>query len=131
MPKRLARPKDIVASSISLKDSKGKTRIFMGVLGDPAHSTISLFGDRERSVELSADPEGGLHFSLRDGTGKIVAELGISSQDRVGLFLYDHRSGTRTELGSDSPEGEHHLTLIHQGKIRWTTKKPVRRKKAA
>lgn len=131
MPKRPSKLKDIVARSITLTDSKGKTRIYMGVTGEPPHSSICLFGDRERSIEISADPEGGLHASFRDGTGKIVAGLGISSDDRVGLCLYDHRTGTRTELGSDSTDGAPHITLHHHGKLRWTTKKKSRRKSAA
>lgn len=131
MPKLPPKLKDIVARSITLKDSKGKTRIYMGVLGNPAHSTISLFGDRERSIEIAADPEGGLHASFRDGTGKIVAGLGITSDDLVRLCLFDHRTGTRTELGSDSTDGEHCITLHHHGKLRWTTKKKSRHKKPA
>ncbi len=131
MPKHPSKLKDIVARSITLKDTKGKTRIYMGVTGEPPHSSICLFGDRERSIEISADPEGGLHASFRDGSGKIVAGLGISSDDRVGLYLHDHRTGTRTELGSDSDDGSHQITLHHQGKIRWTTKKKLRPKKTA
>jgi hypothetical protein len=131
MPKRPSKLKDIVARSITLKDSKGKQRIFMGVLGDPPHSTICLFGDKERQIEICADPGGGLHASFRDGTGKIVAALGISSDDRVGLSLFDHRTGMRTELGSDFANGEHDITLYHHGKLHWTTKKKLRRKKAA
>jgi hypothetical protein len=131
MPKRASKAKDIVARSITLTDSKGEPRIYMGVHGNPAYSTICLYGERERSIELAATPEGGLHISLRDGTGKLVAGLSITSDDRVGLYLYDHRSGTRTELGSDSADGAHHLTLHHHGKICWTTKKKLRSKKAS
>lgn len=131
MPNRPSKLKDIVARSITLTDSKGKARIYMGATGDPAHSSICLFGDRERAIELSADPEGGLHISLRDGTGKIVAGLGISSEDHIGLYLYNHRTGTRTELGSDAKDGPHQITLHHHGKVSWTTKKKPRRKKAA
>lgn len=128
MPKRTSKPKDIVARSISIKDSKGKTRIYMAALDDPAYSSICLFGPRERSMELSADHEGGLYISLRDGSGKIVAGLGISSDDRVGLSLYDHRIGARTELGSDQVDGKHHVTVHHRGKLEWTSVKKPRRK---
>jgi hypothetical protein len=131
MPKRKSKAKDIVARSISLTDSKGKTRIYMGVTDDPVHSSICIFGDKDRSIQISADAEGGLHVNLSDGTGKIVAGLAITSDDRVGLGLYDHRSGMRTELGSDSAGGAHQITLHHHGKIHWTTKKVLRRKKAA
>lgn len=132
MPKRPLKPKDIVARSISLTDAKGKTRIYMGVSDEPAHSSICLFGERERAIELSADQEGGMHISIRDGTGKLVVGLGISSDDRVGLFLYDHRSGTRTDLGSTAKGKPHHVTLHHQGKVQWTTQKhPKRNKRTA
>jgi hypothetical protein len=131
MPKRSSNLKDIVARSITLKDSKGKARIYMGVLGDPAHSTICLYGDRERSIEIAADPEGGLQASFRDGTGKIVCGLGITSTDLVRLCLYDHRTGARTELGSDPTDSAHHITLHHHGKLRWSTKKKLRRKRTA
>jgi len=131
MPKRKSKAKDIVARSISLTDSKGKTRIYMGVTDDPVHSSICIFGDKDRSIQISADAEGGLHVNLSDGTGKIVAGLAITSDDRVGLGLYDHRSGMRTELGSDLVGGAHQITLHHHGKIHWTTKKAIRRKRAA
>ena len=128
MPKRKSKAKDIVARSITLKDSKGKTRIYMGVDGATAYSTICLFGDRGRSIELSVNPEGGLYIRLHDGTDKIVAALGITSNDRVGLCLYDHRSGTRTYFGSDKAGLPHHITLHHHGKVHWTTRKPRRKK---
>jgi hypothetical protein len=131
MPKRTSKAKAIVARSISLTDAKGKTRIYMGVTDNPVHSAICLFGDKNRSIQLSADAEGGLHINLSDGSGKIVAGLVITSDDRVGLCLYDHRSGMRTELGSDSAGGAHQITLHRHGKIHWTTKKQLRRKKAA
>jgi hypothetical protein len=131
MPKRKSKAKDIVARSITLTDSNGETRIYMGVHGNPAYSTICLYGERERQIELAATPEGGLHISLRDGTSKLVAGLSITFDDRVGLYLYDHRSGTRTELGSGLAGEPHHITLHHHGKIHWTTKKALRRKKAA
>ena len=131
MPKRTSKPKDIVARSITLKDSKGKTRVYMGIIGDPANSSICLFGERNRSIELSADHEGALGITLRDGTGNIAAGLGISSTDGVGLFLFDHRTGSRTELGSELAGGAHHITLHHRGKLLWTTKKKSPCKKSA
>jgi hypothetical protein len=132
MPKRKAKSKakDIVARSITLKDSKGKIRLFMGVGGATPYSSICLFGDRGRSIELSADHEGGLYISLHDGTGKIAAALGITSDDRVGLSLFDHRSGTRTQIGSDGAGLPHYITLHHHGKVHWTTRKPRRKKSA-
>lgn len=99
MPKRISKLKDIVARSVTLKDSKGKTRIYMGVHDDPAYSSICLFGPRDRAIEISADHEGGLHVSLRDGTGKLIAGFGISSDDRIGISLFDHRSGSRMGVG--------------------------------
>jgi len=107
MPKRSTKPKDIVARSITLTDSKGKTRIYMGVHDDPAYASICLFGARERSIEISADHEGGLHVTLQDGRGKLVAGLGITSDDRVGISLYDHRTGSRTQLGSHGGSSQH------------------------
>jgi hypothetical protein len=128
MPKRKPKPKDIVARSITLKDAKGKTRIYMGIHDDPAYSSICLFGPRDRSIEISADHEGGLHISLQDGTGKVVAGFGIASDDRVGISLFDHRSGSHTELGSDSASGPPHVTIYHHGRTHWTTRKRGRKK---
>ncbi len=130
MPKHSSKGKDIVARSITLKDAKGKVRIYLGVHDNPASSVICLFGDNNRSIQLSADHEGGLFLGLRDGSDKIAGGISITSDDRVGLFLYDHRSETRTELGSDSKDGEHQIKLHHQGKLRWTTKKKTKRTKA-
>jgi len=129
MPKRPSKLKDIVARSLTLKDSKGKTRIYMGVHDDPAYSSICLFGPRDRSLEMSADHEGGLHVRLRSGTGKIVADLGITSDDHVGVSLFDHRTGSRTELGSNGTRQPPHVTIHHHGHIHWTTRK--RRRKSA
>jgi len=130
MPKRKPKPKNIVARSITLVDSKGKTRIYMGVNDDDAYSSICLFGPRDRAIEISADHEGGLHVSLRDGTGKIVAGLGITSDDRVGISLFDHRTGSRTELGSDGTGQPPHVTIHHHGRAHWTTRKRGRKKAA-
>ena len=128
MPKRTPKPKDIVARSISIKDSKGNTRIYMAALDEPSYASICLFGPRERAMELSADHEGGLHMSLRDGSGKIVASLGISADDHVGVSLCDHRIGARTELGSGWVDGKHSISVFHGGKLKWTTEKKTRRK---
>ena len=130
MPKRKPKPKDIVAHSITLVDSKGKTRIYMGVHDDPSHSSICLFGPQDRAIEISADHEGGLHVSLRDGTGKIVAGFGITSDDRVGISLFDHRTGSRTKLGSDGTGQPPHVTIHHNGHTHWTTRKQGRTKAA-
>lgn len=129
MPKRDHKPKNLVARSITLTDSKGKPRIYIGVHDDPTYSSISLFGPRDRSIEISADHEGGLHISLRDGTGKIVAGFGITSDDHVSVSLCDHRSGSRMHLGSDGTDQPPHVTVYHHGHIHWTTRK--RRKKPA
>lgn len=123
VPKRSPKGKDIVARSITLTDSKGKARIYMGVNDDPASASICLFGPRDRAIEISSDHEGGLHISLRDGTGKIVAGFGITSDNRVGISLFDHRTGSRTELGSDGTGQPPHFTIHHHGQQHWTTRK--------
>lgn len=130
MPKRNSIPKNIVARSITLTDSKGKTRIYLGVHDDPPYSSICLFGPRDRAIEISADQEGGLHISLCDGTGKIVAGVGITADDRVGISLFDHRTGSHTELGSDGTGLPPHVTIHHHGRTHWTTRKRGRRKAA-
>jgi len=121
--KRSHKPKDIVARSVTLTDSKGKPRIYMGVHDNPAYSSICLFGPRERSIKISADHEGGLHISLRDGSEELVAGFGITSADHVGISLFDHRSGSRTELGSDGTGQPPHVTIYHHGRTHWTTRK--------
>jgi hypothetical protein len=120
MPKQNQKAKDIMARSITLKDSKGRTRIFMAADDDPV---ICLFGPRHRSIQILADHEGGLSIRLDDGSGKIVAGLGIASDDRVGIYVYDHRSGCRTELGSDMKNQPPHITIHHHGRTHWTTRK--------
>jgi hypothetical protein len=127
MPKQKQKAKDIVARSITLKDKKGRTRIFMAADDDPV---ICLFGPRDRSIQILADHEGGLGIMLDDGTGKIVAGLGITSDDRVGIYVYDHRSGSRTELGSDIKDQPPHITIHHHGRVHWTTRKRKKQKSA-
>jgi len=103
----------------------------MGLIGSPVQSTISLFGDRNRSIELSTDPAGGIHLRLSDGSGQLVAAVGITSDDRVGLQLLDHRSGSRTEMGTSGADGPQHVSVHHRGKLIWSTAKRSRAKSAS
>ena len=130
MTKRIAKPKHLVAQSITLKDDQGKTRIFMAAHDGGKGSTICLLGDRDRAIELQINPEGGLHLSFHAENGKLSAGLSITANDQVGLFLNDSRTGTRAELGTTSPDGSSQLNLYHLGKRVWSTEKaPKRRKK--
>jgi len=129
MQKRPSKVKDIVARSITLTDSKGKAKIYLGVSDGPTHSTICIFGDGGRSIQISADAEGGLCINLNNGAHKVIAGICISADDAVGIGLYDHRSGTSTEMGSDGTGLPHHITMRHHGKVNWTTRKKTQRKK--
>ena len=137
MPKRRAKPRDIVARSIVLTDGDDSPMILMGVSKSPPSASITLMGPKGRVIELMCDPEGGLCVSLTDESAKLVAGMSImpsDKSDKLALFLYDHPTGTRTEIGSSgigysSPDGQHHLTLTHKGQEVWTTKNKTAKKK--
>jgi hypothetical protein len=122
MPKRKSKAKDIVARSLSLVDSKGKTRIFMGVF-DKGHAQISVYGARNRAIDISADNEGGIYISLQDDSGKSALGLGISADDQIGISVLDHSSGGRIRLGSDGKGKSPEIALFHNGKLHWSTQK--------
>jgi hypothetical protein len=51
--KRKPKHKHIVARSITLEDAKGKPRIFMDAGSGGGYATICLFGEDDRSIQIS------------------------------------------------------------------------------
>ena len=120
-PKIKKRAKHIVARSIELKDAKGKTRIFMDAGDGKGYSTICLFSNGDRSIQIAVTPEGSLHISLEGN--KSFAGFNMSATEDACLNIRDKNGLLGTELGATFDSGEHNLTVFRNGQIHWTTRK--------
>jgi hypothetical protein len=127
--KRKAKPKHIVARSITLEDAKGTPRIFMDAGSGDGYVTICLFGEDDRSIQISTSPEGGLHISLHGERSKVTAALGMTADEDAGLSIRDRQGRLGTMLGSTFHPGEHSLVLFRDGQRCGSTAKPTKRKK--
>ena len=127
--KRKAKPKHIVARSITLEDAKGTPRIFMDAGNGDGYVTICLFGEDDRSIQISTSPEGGLHISLHGERPKVTAALAMTADEDAGLSIRDRQGRLGTMLGSMFNTGEHSLVLFRDGQPCWSTVKPTKRKK--
>jgi hypothetical protein len=132
MPKlRRKKQKHIVARSIVLEDAKGKPRILMDAGDGDGHVCICLFGQDDRSIQISTSPEGGLHISLLGQRCTVSASFGMSPSEDAGLSIRDRKGRMGTMLGSTFDTGEHRLILFRDGQPFWSTPKqaPKQRKK--
>ena len=127
--KRKPRLKHLTARSITLEDAKGKPRIFMDAGNGDGCVTICLFGEHDRSIQISTSPEGGLHISLLGQLGNVSATLGMTPDEDAGLSIHDRQGRLGTMLGSSLPDGEHRLMLFQDGRHHWRTPQPVKPKK--
>jgi len=116
------KPKHIVARSVTLKDAKGKTRIFMDAGDGDGYATICLFGEGKQSVEIASSRDGGVYISLYGASQKVSAVFSILPDEKAGLQIRDADGRLGTVLGTDLQSGEHHLTVYRNGKVSWTTK---------
>jgi hypothetical protein len=126
--KRKPRQKHIVARSITLKDAKGKPRIFMDAGDGDGYVTICLFGEDDRSIQIATLPEGGLHISLHGQRSKVTATLGMTSREDAGLSIRDRQGKLGTMLRSTFHPGKHGLVLFSDGQPCWSAPKPTKRK---
>jgi hypothetical protein len=122
------KPKHLTARSITLEDAKGKPRIFMDAGDGDGCVTICLFGDDDRSIQISTSPEGGLHISLMGQRSKVTATLGMTPDEDAGLSIRDRQGRLGTMLGSTFHTGEHRLVLFHDGQPCWSTPAPLKQK---
>jgi hypothetical protein len=129
--KRKQKPKHITARSITLEDANGKPRIFMDAGDGDGYVTICLFGEGDRSIQISTSPEGGLHISLMGQRSTVSATLGMTADEDAGLSIRDRQGRLGTMLGSTfHPDpGEHRLILFRDGQPYWST--PRQKKKSA
>lgn len=127
--RRTKKPKHITARSITLQDAKGKTRIFMDAGNGDGHVAICLFGESERSIQISTSPEGGLHISLFGNRATVSASLNMTPAEDAGLSIHDRQGRLGTMLGSTLLAGKHELVLFHEGQPCWSAPKPMRAKK--
>jgi len=118
--------KHIVARSIELKDAKGKTCIYMDAGSGDGFSTICLFSNDERSIQISTSPEGSLHICLEGK--KCSAAFGMTSKENAGLSIRDKNGLLGTELGAAFDSDEHSLTLFRKGQVHWTTRQQPQKK---
>lgn len=124
MPKpRSKKQKHIVARSITLEDAKGKPRIFLDAGDGDGFVSICLFGQDDRSIQISTSPEGGLHISLFGKRETVSASLGMTPDEDAGLSIRDRKGRMGTMLGSTFGTGEHRLVLFRDGQPFWSTPK--------
>lgn len=126
---RKPKQKHIVARSITLKDAKGKPRIYLDAGDGDGLVTLCLFGEANRSIQISTSPEGGLHIVLHGQRSKVTAALGMTPDENAGLSISDRQGRLGTMLGSTFHTGQHSLVLLRDGQPYWTTLKPKRLKK--
>jgi len=119
--KRQRNQKHIIARAITLQDAKGKPRIFMDAGDGDGCVTIALFGENDRSIQISTSPEGGLHISLLGKRSTVSATLGMTPDEDAGLSIRDRKGLLGTELGSEFQTGEHRLVLFREGQPYWSS----------
>ena len=127
--KRKSLVKHLTARSLTLEDAKGKPRILLDAGNGDGCVTICLFGEHDRSIQISTSPEGGLHISLLGRRGNVSATLGMTPDEDAGLSIRDRQGRLGTMLGSNFQTGEHRLVLFRDGQPCWSAPHPVRRKK--
>jgi hypothetical protein len=123
-PTRRKKLKHIEARSISLKDSKGRTRVYM--TADDDHTVIALYGKKGQSVQISSRPDGWLGMDIHDSTGKVAIGLSIRADGNPGLSVMDHRSSMISVVGAQKDSPAHEISIIQHGKIHWTSQKKAR-----
>lgn len=118
----------IIARSITLKDPKGKTRIYLDAGTGDGYATICLFGEDDRSIQISTSQDGGLHISLLGKRCTVSATLGMTAEEDAGLSIRDRRGLLGTMLGSVFDPGVHSLALFRDGQPYWSTPTAPRKK---
>lgn len=123
------KPKHISASSITLVDALGKPRIFMDAGDGSGPASICVFGKEERSIQITASPDGVLSIALLGSC--FGASLAVSPENDAGLSIRDRDGRLGTMLGSVYEQGKHQLVLFENGQQVWSSAKPgkVKRKK--
>jgi hypothetical protein len=118
----------LIARSIALKDAKGKTRIYMDAGSGDGYATICLFGQGDRSIQISTSTDGGLHISLLGKRCTVSATLSMTADEDAGLSIRDRRGLLGTMLGSIFDSGAHRLVVFRDGQPYWSTPGPQKRK---
>jgi hypothetical protein len=90
---------------------------------------ICLFGQDDRSIQISTSPEGGLHISLLGQRCTVSASFGMSPDEDAGLSIRDRKGRMGTMLGSTFHTGEHRLVLFRDGQPFWSAPSQKHRKK--
>lgn len=123
---RNKKPKDIVARSITLKDSKGRTRIYMDAEDD--YPVIALYGKNGEGIQISNGPDCWLGMDIHDSTGKVAIALCIHADGNPGLSIMDHRSGMMSLIGAHKDSPAHEISVFQHGKLHWTSRKPSKKR---
>jgi len=112
--------KHIIASSLSLVDTNGKTRISMDAGDGDGYAVICMFGEDNSTIQISTSPDGGVHISLQKDGSSIA--LGIMTHDTGGLSIV--RNGGISIIGMN--EGKH-AVIIKDDNTDWKTPKSKKR----
>lgn len=127
--KRKQKDRHITAHSITLLDSKGNARILMDAGNGDGYATICLFGEDDRSIQISTSAEGGLHISLLGKRSRVSASLGMNSNEDAGLSIRDRKGLLGTMLGSTLDASVHQLVIFQDGQQYWSTPNPSKQQK--
>jgi|SRR5579872_237162 len=128
LKKAKRKSKHITARSLTLEDAKGKPRIFMDAGDGDGCVSICLFGEGDRSIQISTSPEGGLHISLIGRRSTVSATFGMTPDENAGLCIRDKQGRLGTMLGSSFHAGEHRLVLFRDGQPYWSAPAPLKQK---
>jgi len=121
------KPKHITATSITLEDAKGEPRICMDAGNGDGHVTIALFGQDNRSIQISTSPEGSMSIALLGS--RFEVSLAVSPNNNAGLSIRDREGLLGTMLGSIYEPGKHQLVLFQDGQPVWSTTPPRKTKR--
>jgi hypothetical protein len=115
------KPRHIVARSITLTDSKGRSRIHLSAEDD--YAVIAVYGSDCRSVQISCDPDGSLGMNMHNASGKIAIGMSILANGNPGVSICDHRNGMVTLVGAGPDDTAHEVSVFQRGKLHWTSRK--------
>lgn len=92
-------------------------------------ASICVFGKEERSIQITASPDGVLSIALLGS--RFGASLAVSPENDAGLSIRDRDGRLGTMLGSAYEQGKHQLVLFENGQQVWSSAKSgkVKRKK--
>lgn len=114
--KRRPRPREIEASKLVLRDTRGKPRIILDAGGDNGHASICIFSsDGHGNAQIASQPSGAVVMSF--GNENFDGMLTLSAAGFV-LRARDGRFGV--VIGPDA-DGRDRISVYQDGEPAWTS----------